>query len=300
MTARIAGYLIAALVAMPPCTSAAAAVDLRLQCSALEERLLADAADGRWDEHSLFTAAAIAGGAQTDRELDELTSMFSTLSIALRTDLPPDQPPSDRAKSLLALLHRRVLVGGYDLQATEPATVFANGRYNCVSATLFFNSLAREAGLSVHAVRLPQHTRSAVVDGQTQIVVEPTCVGGIGDRASGDAESHAQPISDVALVAMVYYNRGVESLRRRNFEEAIRLNRLALTLEPDNADARGNLLAAINKQALELAAKRQFESALALFDAGLSIAPDHFPLRQNRALVVRSQHAQDTGGAGPL
>jgi hypothetical protein len=300
MTARLVGLLIVALMAQMLWPGAAAArrviaaerdpsasasLELESNWSLLEDGLLADAADGSWDEHSLFAAAAIAGGVHTDRELDRLATMFATLSMALCTDLPPDQSPSDRAKAVLDFLHRRVLTGGYDLQATEPATVFASGRYNCVSATLFFNCLAREAGLTVHAIKLPQHTRSTIVEGRRRVAVEPTSA-----SWTGDDDSSALAICDVALVAMVYYNRGVEALRRRDHREAIRLNRLALALDPDNTDARGNLLAAINKRALDLAAQHEYASALVLFDAGLAIAPDHIPLRENRALVVRLQH----------
>jgi tetratricopeptide (TPR) repeat protein len=296
MTARFVGLLLVAIAAQLPGANASAPVELSLESSRLEEQLLADAADGRWDEHSLFAAAAIAGGAETERELDNLERKFATLSVAVRTDLPPAQSPVDRGRGVIEFLHQRVFSGGYDLQATEPATVFATGRYNCVSATLFFNCLAREAGLHAHAVKLPQHTRSAIVDGELQIAIETTTEAWSSDSSRYDADSSTHAISDVALVAMVYYNRGVEALRRRRFEEAIRLNRLALALDPDNTDARGNLLAAINRRALELAAGHQFAPALELFDAGLAIAPDHAPLRKNRALVVQSQQAQDATG----
>ena len=117
--------------------------------------------------------------------------------------------------------------------------------------------------------KLPHHTSSVLVDGARQIEIEPTCAdwfetGEPSRRRSEDRETgtdpasielgeeRAQIASDVALVAMVYYNRGVEALKGRRFEEAIRLNRLALVLDADNETAVGNLLAATNKQALEL------------------------------------------------
>jgi hypothetical protein len=86
---------------------------------------------------------------------------------------------------------------------------------------------------------------------------------------------------------MIYYNRGVEAVRRDDYERAILLNRLALTLDSQNANARGNLLAAINKQALKLTARQQFAAALALVDEGLAIEPEHGPLQQNRDYIRR-------------
>jgi tetratricopeptide (TPR) repeat protein len=210
---------------------------------------------------------------------------------------------------VLEYLHCRVFCGGYDLQATAPAAVFATGRYNCVSATIFYNCLAREAGLAVETVRLPQHTRTALVDGEKRLSVEPTCATWFhGGQSSADGEDSLdtdlgdkdptpqRPISDVALVSMIYYNRGVEALRQHEFQQAIRFNRLALILDPGSFEARGNLLAAINKQALVWAARGQYDDAAELIDAGLTIAPDHRPLVENRALIKRRKR-QSTDAA---
>jgi tetratricopeptide (TPR) repeat protein len=93
----------------------------------------------------------------------------------------------------------------------------------------------------------------------------------------------------VALVAMIYYNRGVEALKYRDLEQAIRLNRLALALDRDNVSAQGNLLSAINKQALQLVEQKDFAAAIALVEHGLKIDPSHSPLRQNLAFIKRSQ-----------
>jgi tetratricopeptide (TPR) repeat protein len=272
--------------------------------SALEEGLFRDAEDGVWNEHSLFTAALIASGVRDEAALREAIGQYGKLAIDMRSTMRPEASIDDRASDVLSFLHRRILYSGYDLQATELQHVFATGRFNCVSATVLFNSLAAEAGLPVRVLKLPQHTSSALVDGDRQITIEPTCADWFEirarrqDRMLGDdagpragpvaldvAEEPRQIVSDIALVAMVYYNRGVEAMKKRNFEEAIRLNSLALRLDPANEAALGNLLAATNKLALRLCDMQEFAKALAVLQIGLQLAPNHRALHDNRVFV---------------
>ena len=281
--------------------------------SPLEVRLLNDAADGRWNEFSLFTAAQIAGGATGDAEMLSATIDYAALTSELHARLKSSLSTEARAAAVLSFLHHRLLSGGYDLNATTLSEAFATGRFNCVSATVLYNCLAAEAGLTVHPLRLPQHTCSLLFDGDRRLRVEATCLDWFEARhrtaaVPGSTEPHlalgdgaaevGQPISDVALVAMIYYNRGVDALRHNDFEQAIRLNRLALLLDADNSDARGNLLSAMNKRALELAAQSHFAAAVELVEQGLSIEPDHAPLRQNRMFIERARENAADGDSG--
>jgi hypothetical protein len=275
-----------------------------LETSPLETELLRDARDGRWDEHTLFAAALVASGVANEAELRGTCELFAVIAAELKSSPGAAANDEQRAEKTLSFLHSRLLSGGYDLYATQLPCVLATGRYNCVSATILFNCLAKEAGLDVRALRLPNHTCTELLDGVRRIRVEATCAewfaardrlravaDSIGEAPfaasqQGQSEPH-EAISEVALVAMIYYNRGVEALKRMDFEQAILLNRLALLLDAHNSSAHGNLLAAINKQALKLSARRQFAAALALIDEGLGIDPDHEPLRQNRGYIER-------------
>jgi tetratricopeptide (TPR) repeat protein len=278
-----------------------APLDRELSASPLESRLLTDAADGRWDEHSLFIAAQIAGGITSDAELLAASLDYAKLVDDLRSHLSLSLSGEDRAAAVLSFLHRQLLSGGYDLNATTLREAFASGRFNCVSATVLYNCLAAEAGLKVQPLRLPQHTCSLLLDSDRRVRVEATSPDWFEARHRPVAIHEKDepfrpaevddgiPISDVALVAMIYYNRGVEALRCNQLKEAIRLNRLALALDPQNTQARGNLLSAINKRAIELTAQRRFEAAIAMVDHGLSLDPSHSPLRQNREFI---EHAR--------
>jgi hypothetical protein len=276
-----------------------------LELSPAEELLLADARDDQLNDHSLFAAALIASGAQPAEDL-HARMQYALLVDRLKASLGDDAPAEERAKVALALLHEQLFVAGYDLQATALQEVFRSGHFNCVSATVLFNSLAQDVGLSVRAIQLPQHTHSIVQIGEQQLFVEATRPDWFDSQQRRARESQGskstpsraeleapqtshgyRPISDVALVAMIYYNRAVEAMRQGDTQKAIRFNRLALLLDADNADAHRNLLTAINKRALELAARHQDEAAIDLIDAGLALAPDYRPLIQNRALVER-------------
>jgi len=298
-----------------PQFSGLAQLELGSSLSTLETRLLNDARDGHWDEHTLFAAALIASGVSSDAQLRGTCDLFAVFAAELKAELKNEAHLSptwqQNAERTLAFLHRRLLRGGYDLYATELPEVLTTGRFNCVSATVLFNSLAAEAGLHVGALRLPNHTCTELLDDERRIRIEATCTdwsaasarsrdladstGETPFAASPQAQSEPpEAISDVALVAMIYYNRGVEALKRSDFAQAILLNRLALALDAQNSSARGNLLAAINKQALKLTAQRQIAAALSLVDEGLRIEPSHEPLRQNRHYIIRLQTTSGT------
>jgi hypothetical protein len=290
-------------------------LEFGLSLSTLETGLLNDARDGHWDEHTLIAAALIASGVSSDAQLRGSCDLFAVIAAELKAELKNEAHLSptwrQNAEKTLNFLHRRLLRGGYDLYATELPDVLATGRFNCVSATVLFNSLAAEAGLHVGALRLPNHTCTELLDDERRIRIEATCTDWSAASArsrdladsTGETPFAASPqaqseppkgISDVALVAMIYYNRGVEAVKRSDFAQAILLNRLALALDAQNASARGNLLAAINKQALKLAARRQFAAALSLVDEGLQIEPSYEPLRQNRDYIDRLQKTSQT------
>ena len=61
---------------------------------------------------------------------------------------------------------------------------------------------------------------------------------------------------------MIYYNRGVDLLAAKRFAEAADANANALRLDPQNAVARGNLLATLNNWSIALGDAGQFAEAI--------------------------------------
>ena len=106
-------------------------------------------------------------------------------------------------------------------------------------------------------------------------------------RAWSVSDWRAAATSALGLIAMFYYNRGVDAVYHSRYAESVAANRKALLLDPNNATARGNLLAAVNNWALALADTGRFEEAELLLADGRRYAPDHLPFVYNAAHVQR-------------
>jgi len=267
----------------------------------LESRLFEDAADHRLDEHSLAEAALIAGGLDDPATLARYRQQFRRWVKGLETDLGQRATAVEKARRVLAYLHQERFAGGYRLESSDLREVFNSGRFNCVSATLMFNAILGELGVRTRCAEVPSHVLGVVVLADGPLDVETTCPHWFELQGDAEArrrwqESHASGVaptqkaprreaSNISLIAMVYYNRGVEQLRRREFAAAVAANYKALWLDPQNAQAAGNLLAAVNNWALELSQGGELAAALALLEKGLWMAPGHSPLVRNYAAL---------------
>jgi tetratricopeptide (TPR) repeat protein len=80
---------------------------------------------------------------------------------------------------------------------------------------------------------------------------------------------------------MIYYNRGVDLLAEKRFADATAVNAKALRLDPQNATARGNLLATINNWSIELGNRQQFAEAIDLLREGLAMDARFAAFAQN-------------------
>ena len=134
------------------------------------------------------------------------------------------------------LLHQRLLHGGYDANATDLAGTFDTGVYNCASATLLFVALAEQLNLNAHAVELPGHVRAVIDCGDKSCEVEATCPawsGAVRWLSSSASRERQRPeagreVSPLGLLAMIYYNRGVDAVYHSRYAEAVTANRKAL------------------------------------------------------------------------
>ncbi|MFZ5832019.1 MAG: hypothetical protein ACOY3P_18195 [Planctomycetota bacterium] len=256
----------------------------------LERRLLDDIADGRLQDHSLLTAALVAGGVEDDEELCYYQARAAELLAELRVETRLNGSPFERAQTIFEFLHRRVLFAGYDLAYTDLRLVLDEGRYNCVSASVLFGFLAGECGLRTSLLETTGHAmcRLGLPDGS--IDVESTCADWfrlMSDPATqerrvramvGGAASQPLPLREVGtaeVAAMIYYNRGVDLLGEKRFAEAAAANAKALRLDVRNRTIRGNLLATINNWAIVESARNRFAEARDLLARGMAIDPTY-------------------------
>ncbi|MGA2798336.1 MAG: tetratricopeptide repeat protein [Thermoguttaceae bacterium] len=141
----------------------------------LEQRLFADAADGRLDEFSLLDAALIASGVKDTAELGRYRDRMAAWAGELKRSGGADDSPRRRVEAIFTFLHGKILKGKYNIQCTDLRQAMDEGRFNCVSATVLFNCLAGELGLSCCGLETPGHALSRVFLPEGPLDVETTC-----------------------------------------------------------------------------------------------------------------------------
>lgn len=156
--------------------------------------------------------------------------------------VPRSAPEVVRLKILLDVLqHSDDLDFEYQAGFTGTARdVFHTSRYNCLSFSILFVSLARELQLPAFFLMLDQ-VDSFKKDGDL-IVASQHITAGYGfvrDRTILEFDvgpeinyQLAEPISDLDALALFFSNRGAELLRDENPKEALEKHRIATTLGP--------------------------------------------------------------------
>ncbi|QDU93354.1 hypothetical protein [Lignipirellula cremea] len=265
----------------------------------LEALLRADLLDGRLDDLTLLEAALIAGGIDDTRALNHHVEAFARVEAALRRELPDTASPQERAEIVFRFLHTNVLTGPYARDCMQVERSLRGEEYNCVTATILYQSLAAAADLPTIAVSTPGHVFCRIPGDRD---IETTCpdwfdrtesVSPLSSRARRD-------LNAAQLLAKVYYNRSVLLLGRGKFSPATRYLSLSISLDPHDADALENQCAAYNNWALECAAAGQYAKACSLLEQGRRINPyyEHFARNERHIRLLWTQ-AEGASAPGP-
>ena len=279
--------------------------------SPADEALAADAADGRLDRVPLLEAAMTAGGIVDPRAQETYRRRFEHWVAELQVSGRMTGAERDKARALLEYLHDRVLTGGFRDTSTSLDEAFEHGRFNCISSVILYRSLGERFALAIHGVETPGHAYAVVESPSGPIVVQTTCRGWfaaaddaatqrdllrrtIGEAAAATSEAalEQRKLDDVGLVAVVYYNRGVDLLEAGRFEEAVAANEAALELDARNSAARANLLAAVNNWSLEVGRRGDLAQALQLLEIGLTYAPEYGLFHENLVALHQQRLAK--------
>lgn len=267
-----------------------------------EYDLLAEGLQRHFNSFTLLDAALISSGITEDQDLIQCKKMYMQIQQAYLKELSVQDTELIRAEKLLNFMHKHVLTGGYQLEDTTLMNLFRHGRYNCVTATILYCCLARSANVKVTAVELPGHAMCRVQTQRGFIDVETTCstwFNYLDDpetraRVIQDLVRQAQPnttsvqirpITDVELIAKVYYNRGVDFLAKNEYRSALRANALALLYDPTSETAHGNLLATMNNWAILFCQEKNFVSATELLRRGIQEEPQYATFKNNHVHV---------------
>lgn len=256
----------------------------------LEHRMLHDAADGRLDSFAPFEAALIAGGCTDPAELADALRRVEQLAAELPRNV---EQPFATAAAAHRLLHERVLQGPFRDDTGEIAETLHGGAYNCLTATLLLNELCRRRGLQATAMLVPGHVFTRI-QASPPFDVQITCadwfsgVSGPNALTGCESTSDAGPreLTDVQLLARIYYNRGVAAHRNESHAPAVELLHTAVLLDPSDAAARGNLLAAINNRALAECDAGDYRQAMETLALGRGLEPGYEPFQENDVFIL--------------
>ncbi len=268
---------------------------------------------------SLMEAAIIASRPSTAADANRLVHIYDNIEFHLlkktqladqRQDLTLHERELLKAEMILDFMHQNI-THEYRLEGTTMTNLLEHGRFNCVTGSILYCSLAEKAGLNVTAVELPGHAMCWVyLSNGEKLEVETTCASWFRYRNDPetqrkvicklirDASPHLkdqtdemllhqvpQPISDKRLIAKIYYNRGVDLLGINDFAGALEANAIAYCLDPQSKTTFGNLLATMNNWAIVLCNQKQFEQAAALLRTGLAHEPSYPPFQNNHTHV---------------
>ena len=287
-----------------------------------EKRLLDDAADGQWDHFDLLRASLIAEGVYDSAKIDGYEKQLDRIAGVIREKAQKNPGIKDNEEELTKLifetLHSELLTGKYDIENTNPAVSFETGSYNCVSATVLFNSLAQKSGLEVCGLEMSGHvlsrakygtrfadlettcpnwfslktarekqiaTQSKIGGGQTVQTVAKPLTAGRTDQVDAlvQMSRNTREITDVQLVAAIYYNQGYDHWQANRLPEAAVATAKALLLDPENENAWGNMIGAINNIALGFSMEqKRHDIAAGLLDQIELIDPSFKDLKSNQ------------------
>ncbi len=204
--------------------------------------------------------------------------------------IAPGGPPGERLQRLTDMVFSpRGMALQYRADATHTvAETFASGQANCLSFTLLFVALAREAGISAQVQEVGQvlswyqDATAIYAAGHVNARVEFDGRSGSVDLDQSILPARRGPvvISDRRAQAHYYNNRASELMAQGEQAAAREYLTLALQRDARFVRARNNLGVLESRQGHDAAAAAQFERALA-------IEPQHLPSLLNAAALHR-------------
>jgi len=264
------------------------------------------------DERAAFNAplegsgfanlALIASGVLDPIKRQAYLRRLDDLERNARAAVASAKTTSEKGEKLLGWLHRGPMAKGYQSNQTDLSVLLDTGFFNCVSSATLYNILAVRLGLDVRAIEVPDHAFSVLYQGTSHMDVETTNASGFNpardpriaqqlERMTGFRyipDSHRDQRREVdaaGLVAIIYYNHGVQLTEQKRYHEALLAYFRAMSLDPEFGSAVKNALATLANWSVELSQSKKWEDALEVVTTGLSLAPQDATLRNNQEAV---------------
>ncbi|MDZ7332627.1 MAG: hypothetical protein ONB31_11665 [candidate division KSB1 bacterium] len=272
----------------------------------LSQRLIEDLSDGQLNGYSRVEAAFIVSGADSADRLEQGINWFEGLMSDIRSKnlIGFDRIPS--AEKLFIFLHATWLKN-YQLQATTLFDIMEHRAFNCVSATVLYNLLCDELGLSTEAFETPTHVYTIFSNVGQRVMVENTTSMGFNiinnlqrysqyllqyypqnealkiglDRLYAHENAHGRPINNTELLGLICYNRAVFQAEQKNYQRAYEMVKLAQMLNSDSRSNRRFELSLYYRWGKALFQDKKFHDAFVVMADALSRYPDHDDFKHN-------------------
>jgi hypothetical protein len=282
--------------------SSTQALTVSLSPQALEEQLFLDAEDGEL-ELTLFDAALVASHA-APAVAQGLRIRHQALVREAQIRILAADSEVEAAAVVYSLMHEKVLSGRYRAESTSLVEAMNSGDFNCVSATILFQSLATNCGLSVTPMATPSHVYSRL-EKPSKTNIQTTCPDWFDYMDRPDLQQAAmrrtpgwspdvepRQLSSVQLIGKIYYNRGVFQLNDHLFAVAETNFLQSMQLDQVDESAQENLLATWNNWALAKCSEGDFADASRLILTGIQRDAEYGPFQMND-LHIHQRWAQE-------
>lgn len=270
-------------------TSTLQALTVSLTPQTQEQQLFVDAKDGQLDL-PLFDAALLASHA-SPVVANELRTRHQMLVTEAQLRIRGAKSDLEAASEIYSMIHEKVLSGRYRADSTSLVETMTTGDFNCVSATILFQTLATRCGLTVVPMATPSHVYSRLGDATD---IQTTCPDWFDYMDRPELQRAAlrrtpgwspgvQPrqLSSLQLIGKIYYNRGVFLLHDERFADAEKNFLLSMQLDQVDESAQENLLATWNNWALAKCSQEEYADAAKLILNGMQRDADYGPFRMN-------------------
>jgi hypothetical protein len=253
-----------------------------------ERQLLDDLTDHKLDSHTLFEAALTIAG----HDRAELARYKTQLKSSIRRcgqKLEANDSQDKRLRIIFRHLSTEFLYGNYKPDLYDVGRTMSAGEFNCLTATILFQSLCKAFSSEIQAVWEPAHVQcwwpATRTYGHLIETTSASATSAIGPLSSASGLS-GRRISKSELIGKVFYNKGVSSLKAQEFATALAATWTSCLLDPKDSPAQSNLRACINNWALSASDEDDFKLAQQLLEEGLKLDPNYEPFSRNKALLL--------------
>ncbi len=258
------------------------------EVSSLEEDFFNDLEDNSLDRYSLADAFLIASGIITEPDFSGYREKMDRLRARARAETPGSADPYDRAKTLLQWMHDKALTS-YRANATLATDILDHGRFDCLTASILYLILARDCGLPVSGVIVPDHAFCVLEDPRGNKDIETTVRYGF-DPGAMEIEEMERTVRYAYVPPRDYGNR--ETVNPRRLIACLYSNRISILqngmglprrdlakykkgycLDPDSPLFNENIAASLNNLAIESLRHGNLADARSYIDQGYRFLP---------------------------